>query len=168
MKSMKSMKQLFANCYFGFYNLKSTIIKILKVPYYYFLFLKYPFLDPCQTYKWKKFHLCYYTYSLLDCMPKGWNKAFGMKMAKEIDKWLKENMIKDYCVTDVICTNGLKWVDNAPITLYRDVILKYEELSRQVCIVCGKPVEYVTKGTMAPYCGKCAEKDTNNSFIKLA
>lgn len=163
------MKKLFAKCYFSFHHLKYTIIKILKAPYYYFLFLKYPFLDPLQSYSWKKFHLCFYTYSLLDCMPKGWNKAFGMKMVKEIDKWLKKNKITDYQVTDLHCNNGsLHWVDNAPIALYRDVVLKYEELSSQLCNICGKPAEYVTKGTMMPYCEECAEKDTSNGFIKLA
>ena len=35
---------------------------------------------------------------------------------------------------------------------------KYEQLSYETCIICGKPAEYMTKGWIVPICRNCAEE----------
>lgn len=38
------------------------------------------------------------------------------------------------------------------------IIDKYTELSKHICINCGEPAEYVSKGWVSPYCEKCAKQ----------
>lgn len=163
------MKHLFAKIYFATVHFKMWLVKLVKFPYYYILFKIYPFLNPLQNLKTKGFHLCFYTYSLLDCMPEGWNKAFGLQMAKEIKHWLKEHNITDYQVTDVKEKWGrLHWYDNGPTQLYGDVVVKYEIMSSELCVRCGKKVSYVSKGYMLPFCEDCMKKEIDiRNFIKL-
>jgi integrase len=83
-------------------------------------------------------------------MPRGWNKAFGLQMAKEIKQWLKEHNVTDYEVTDVNEKGGrLHWYDNGPTQLYSDVVVKYEIQSINTCVRCGSSiVTHVSKGYM--------------------
>ena len=113
--------------------------------------------------------MCFYTYSLLDCMPKGWNKAFGLKMAKEIKQWLKDHNITDYEVTDVKEKWGrLHWYDNGPTQLYGDVVVKYEIMSVDLCVRCGKKASHVSRGYMLPFCEDCMQKEkSTRNFIEL-
>ena len=163
------MKRLFAKIYFATVHIKMWLVQLVKVPYYYVLFKIYPFLNPLQKLETKGFHMCFYTYSLLDCMPKGWNKAFGLQMAKEIKQWLKEHNITDYEVTDVSEKCGrLHWYDNGPSQLYGDVVVKYEIMSLDLCIRCGKKASHVSKGYMLPFCEDCVKKETDiRNFIEL-
>lgn len=164
------MKHLFSKIYFATEHFKMWLVKLVKVPYYYVLFKIYPFLNPLQNIKTKGFHLCFYTYSLLDCMPSGWNKAFGLQMAKEIKQWLKEHNITDYEVTDVKEKFGrLRWYDNGPTQLYGDVIVKYEIQSANTCVRCGSSdVTHVSKGYMLPFCEYCMKKEKDiRNFIEL-
>lgn len=157
------------NIYIKLNNFKYWCIKVIKFPYYFILFKIYPFLNPFQKLETKGFHMCFYTYSLLDCMPIGWNKAFGLKMAKEIKQWLKEHNITDYEVTDVKEKWGrLHWYDNGPIQLYEDVILKYEKMSFELCIRCGKKASHVSRGYILPFCEDCMQKEKSiRNFIEL-
>lgn len=157
------------NIYIKLNNFKYWCIKVIKLPYYFILFKIYPFLNPFQKLKTKGFHMCLYTYSLLDCMPIGWNKVFGLKMAKEIKQWLKEHNITDYEVTDVKEKWGrLHWYDNGPNQLYKDVILKYEKMSFELCVRCGKKASHVSRGYMLPFCEDCMQKEkSTRNFIEL-
>lgn len=157
------------NIYIKLNNFKYWCIKVIKFPYYFILFKIYPFLNPFQKLETKDFHVCFYTYSLLDCMPIGWNKAFGLQMAKEIKQWLKEHNITDYEITDVKEKWGrLHWYDNGPIQLYEDVILKYEKMSFELCIRCGKKASHVSKGYILPFCEDCMQKEKSiRNFIEL-
>ena len=163
------MKHLSSKIYFAKEHFKMWLFTLVKFPYHYVLFKIYPFLNPLQKLETKGFHLASYTYSLLDCMPKGWNRAFGLQMAKEIKQWLKEHNITDYEVTDVKDKRGkLHWYDNGPTQLYSDVVVKYEIMSSELCVRCGKKASHVSKGYMHPFCEDCMqkEKDTRN-FIEL-
>lgn len=157
------------NIYIKLNNFKYWCIKVIKLPYYFILFKIYPFLNPFQKLKTNGFHMCLYTYSLLDCMPIGWNKVFGLKMAKEIKQWLKEHNITDYEVTDVKEKWGrLHWYDNGPNQLYKDVILKYEKMSADLCVRCGKKASHVSRGYMLPFCEDCMHKEkSTRNFIEL-
>lgn len=150
-------------------HFKYWCIKVIKFPYYFILFKIYPFLNPLQKIKTKGFHINFYIYSLLDCMPKGWNKAFGLQMAKEIKQWLKEHNVTDYMVIDVKEKWGrLHWYDNGPTKLYKDVIAKYVKISSKLCVRCGKKATHVSAGYILPFCEDCMQKEKiTRNFIEL-
>lgn len=76
-------------------NILKTILKKIKN---YFLIKKYPFLQIRNV--WTDEKLKTYDYTWLDDMPKGWKKAFGMKMVKEIDEILGD-FRKKYQITQI-------------------------------------------------------------------
>ena len=39
-----------------------------------------------------------------------------------------------------------------------DIINKYSDLSSRICINCGKPAKYISKGWISPYCEDCAKE----------
>lgn len=39
-----------------------------------------------------------------------------------------------------------------------DIVHKYTILSRKMCINCGKPAKYISKGWISPYCEDCAKE----------
>lgn len=98
------------------------------------------------------------TYSNLDAMPKGWRKAFGIGMCKEIKAALKQDkLLKRYRITQIKEKfGGLRWYDNVSTDKVQAVISKYEHLSYKTCIECGKPAKYISKGWISPYCEDCA------------
>ena len=49
--------------------------------------------------------------------------------------------------------------------LYK-IINKYEELSWNTCINCGKPATHTSKGWISPYCGDCINKDNPDRYTK--
>lgn len=60
---------------------------------------KYPWLQYRNVWTGEKLD---YKYTWLDDLPKGWNKAFGMKMVEELDKILrKANFQNDYKITQI-------------------------------------------------------------------
>ena len=106
------------------------------------------------------FH-CLPTYTEWDAVETGWNKAFGKQYLKDLKKQLK----KDKClytwrITDIkekwgrfhlYCNWGSK-------ELY-ELIDKYEDLSWDTCINCGKPSTHISKGWILPYCEECVKKN---------
>ena len=106
------------------------------------------------------FH-CLPTYTEWDAVEPGWNKAFGKQYLKDLKKQLK----KDKClytwrITDIkekwgrfhlYCNWGSK-------ELY-ELIDKYEDLSWNTCINCGKPSTHISKGWILPYCEECVKKN---------
>jgi hypothetical protein len=106
------------------------------------------------------FH-CFPTYTEWDCMEKGWKKAFGKQYLDE----LKEAAIKDgYLKSLRIMQLKEKWGRcQLYLNSYGDnvlkVIQKYEELSWDICIKCGKPATHTSTGWISPYCEECVKKD---------
>ena len=49
----------------------------------------------------------------------------------------------------------------------QDIIEKYENLSFNICIGCGKPAEWVSKGWVSPFCTGCANKMINDKYGRL-
>ena len=99
------------------------------------------------------------TYTEWDCMNSGWKRAFGMQYLKE----LKEAAIKDKCLKELrILQIKEKWGRNQVyVNIYGDNILevinKYENLSWDTCIKCGKPATHTSIGWISPYCTECAK-----------
>lgn len=132
------------------------------------LLKKYPFLAPINWFtcsQLSKNDPYYYDSTALDDMPKGWKKAFGIQLAEDIKKELKEKNIKNYYVMQVKEKYGsLCWYDN-----YRlDCIDKYEMLSEITCGICGKPATKISTGWIYPYCDRCADKyKDHNSYVSI-
>lgn len=98
-------------------------------------------------------------YTRLDSMPKGWKKAFGVQLCKEIKQALLDNggrkALKNYCILDIKEKYGvLHWYDANGNREIDKIIEKYEYISQHTCIVCGKGADYLTEGWIEPYCEK--------------
>ena len=106
-----------------------------------------------------QFFHCLPTYTEWDRVEPGWNNAFGKQYLNEIKTQLK----KDKClytwrITDIkekwgrfqlYCNWGSKELYN--------IIDKYENLSWNICIKCGKHATHTSRGWICPYCKECAQ-----------
>ena len=107
-----------------------------------------------------------YEWTILDMIPKGWLLAFGIEMVHEIDAALKkqgEDVRNHYYVMEIKEKYGeLRWYDNGDKEIQK-IIDKYVVISRNTCMVCGKPdVSVRQDGWIWPECRECYEKDTHN------
>lgn len=98
------------------------------------------------------------SYTEWDAMPAGWNKAFGKQYLKELKKQLKKDkMLYKFRIMDLKEKYGTLrlYVNYGSKELY-NIIDKYESLSSNTCIECGKPTTHTSKGWISPYCEECA------------
>lgn len=118
---------------------------------------RYPFLKPhCDDYD--------YSWTELDFMPDGWRKAFGEMMCEELrEELVKYDFLDEYSIAEIKEKwGGLKWYDNGypPESRIGDIIGKYETLSKNICIHCGKPdVAMTGNGWILPLCEDCYNGD---------
>ena len=131
------------------------------------LLKKYPFLAPINWYTLTQLSVKQHKYEIgtvLDDMPDGWRKAFGIQLSEDIKHELKQKNIKNYNVQQVKEKyGGLRWYDN-----YRlDCLDKYEKLSERTCVVCGKPATRISTGWICPYCDKCSDKYLINEYVPI-
>lgn len=94
-------------------------------------------------------------------MPVGWRKAFGEKMCEEImEELVAHDLVDSYRVTEIKEKYAeLRWYDwNSTDKIQNEIIPKYTELSRRICIRCGEPATKISLGWISPYCDKCAEE----------
>lgn len=108
------------------------------------------------------------SYTELDALEPGWRKAFGIQICKEIKSALKKNkLLYKYRIVQIKEKFGsLRWYDNgAPEEVYH-IINKYENISYNTCICCGKPAKYRTIGWISPYCEDCVPKNSIFKEIK--
>lgn len=128
---------------------------------------KYPWLIPHNRWTDMIPEDYNYEYTELDNMPRGWRKAFGEQMCEEINNELLTWSEKDrngFRIMDI----KEKWaflhfyVNYGTSKLY-DIINKYEEKSKRICIRCGAPAAWITRGWYMPFCDDCARKDYKNN-----
>lgn len=109
------------------------------------------------------------TYTEWDAMPVGWNKAFGKQYLKDLKKQLKKDkMLYKFRIMDLKEKYGTArlYINYGSPELY-NIINKYESLSWNTCIQCGKPATYTSKGWIAPYCEECVNNSKDPSrYIK--
>lgn len=110
---------------------------------------------------------CIPTYNEWDAVEPGWNKAFGKQYLKELKQQLiKDKMLYSFRITQI----KEKWgrlqlyCYKASEDVYK-IIDKYENLSWDYCIKCGKPAKYISKGWISPYCEDCVNKDDKERYI---
>lgn len=132
-------------------GLKNIVIFLPK-----FIFaIKYPFFRRINNDTGKRDKD--YLYTWYDYIPRGWQKAFGKDLAKELKKALKEDgTYNSFDFYDIKEKYGTLRLDAYSCTDKVDEILrKYEYLSYYRCQNCGKPIKYQTQGWIGYYCDKC-------------
>ena len=146
------------------YKWNNFIFNIKNIPhaiYSTILCIKYPFL---KYYSGRnKF---FQKYNWLDSMPKGWKKAFGLQMCKEIRAGLLgtggKKLLKDYQISDIKEKFGtLRWYDWGAPSVVHKIIEKYGYISERTCIVCGDIATVKTTGWICPYCDKHIPENAN-------
>lgn len=109
------------------------------------------------------------TYTEWDAIEPGWNKAFGKQYLKDLKKQLKKDkMLYKWRITQLKEKFGrcVLYCNYGSPELY-NIINKYENLSWNTCIRCGKPATYTSKGWIAPYCEECVNNSKDPSrYIK--
>lgn len=119
---------------------------------------KYPFLIPRNRWTGQISEDYDYSWTELDAMPKGWRKAFGDQMVKDLDEALGK-FRDEYRIAQIKEKYGtLRWYDFGGTKESHDIILKYELLSQVTCIDCGKPATKISMGWISPYCDECFYK----------
>lgn len=98
--------------------------------------------------------------TMLDSMPAGWRKRFGIDFCKELKRAVVKSggkkYLKDFRIIGIKEKYGVLDVDTTGMTPEVDrVIMKYEYLSQYVCVVCGEDAVKQTVGWVEPYCEKC-------------
>jgi hypothetical protein len=116
------------------------------------------FLDWINDWPLQLLH-CIPTYTELGAMDKGWRKAFGIQICKEIRSALLKHgwkVLFKYRIMQIKEKWGeLCWYDSYTPKEVFDVIRKYESISRHTCIDCGAPATKMSTGWICPYCDNC-------------
>lgn len=125
---------------------------------------KYPFLIlkywNCETMQYEVDDDYDYKLTELDMISDGWHIAFGEMMCEELKEELdKFDYVDKYHFIDIKEKwGGLDITDNGvPVgcDVWR-ILEKYRQLSKNICIICGKPdVPMTHNGWDSPYCKKC-------------
>lgn len=92
-------------------------------------------------------------YTFWSNIPKGWRKAFGLQMCKELQK---ASTHKGYRWHD--CKEKFGRIDIADTygnVETNKILHKYEYISEFTCIKCGKVADGRTTGWISPYCIQC-------------
>ena len=121
---------------------------------------EFPFLLPHNRWTDEVSEDYDYSYNELWALETGWAKAFGYELLCELKEALIEaNYLDKYRITQIKEKYGtLRWYDfGAPEKVF-EIIRKYEQLSYETCIYCGKPSEYETFGWINYVCKDCLDK----------
>lgn len=120
---------------------------------------RYPFL--CPQHSLSETHPTDFESTVLDDMPVGWRTAFGEDLCKEImEELVRNNCVDSYQILQIKEKYGeLRWYSQGGTDrIHREIVPKYEKLSRRICIQCGQPATLVSIGWISPWCAACAEK----------
>lgn len=134
------------------------------------LIKRYPFLHPWNRWVGKVVADYDYVTTELDAMPDGWRIAFGEDICKEImEELVSNNCLDTYRITQIKEKYGqLCWYAlGGSERIYREIVPKYEEMSRRICIQCGQPAALVSMGWISPWCKTCAEDVRCGHFIDI-
>jgi len=136
---------------------------------------KYPFLtwygDPLYV-GYNEDHEPDYEYTWQDEVPEGWRKAFCPQIWEELKAILeKADYVDKFRFAQIKEKFGqLRLYDNGvPEEIFDEVLdwaNKYEALSANYCIHCGKPAKYMSLGWISPWCEDCA-KEIHDTVIDI-
>lgn len=124
---------------------------------------RYPFLRPHNNYcGYLEVDNYNYDCTLLDEMPAGWRKRFGLVMCEMIrEALLKDNLLENYRVDQIKEKYGsLRWYDAGYNDEVAIIVSQFEYISEHTCIVCGKlDVKMTNNGWIVPLCEKCSNRN---------
>ena len=129
---------------------------------------QYPFLLPQHSLLGT--HSTDFESTALDDMPAGWCAAFGEELCKEImEELVRNNCVDSYQVLQIKEKYGeLRWYSQGGTErIHREIVPKYEKMSRRICIQCGQPATCVSKSWVAPWCNACAEQLLHHNCIDI-
>lgn len=117
---------------------------------------KYPWLIPTNRWTGKIVEDFNYEYTELDSMPEGWRRAFGEQMCEKLNQeiltWNKFDQ-ETFRIIDIKEKWGfLHFYTNFGSKELYKIIDKYAELSKRICIHCGQPAQWITRGWYMPIC----------------
>lgn len=126
---------------------------------------KYPFLLPRNVWSDEVAEDYDYTYTWLDDMPYGWREVYGLLICEDIVRCMGD-MVKDYRFCDIKEKWGsLRIYDNGATGELHDQFHKYEYLTENTCITCGKiGVPMTNTGWMMPLCEDCYNKEAERKL----
>lgn len=132
-------------------KIRWKLAEILQLPYNIWMIVRFPFLCPKVGYFGQ---YCWYR-----SIPLGWRKAFGIQLCKEIKQSLKYNNCDNFYITDVKEKFGeLRIYEyGAPFEVC-DIIYKYEYISSNTCIDCGRIATRKSEGYILPFCDNCGSQ----------
>lgn len=118
---------------------------------------EYPFLLPKNVFSGDVPEDYDYSYTLLDEIPQGWLNSFIPDFLKELKEALiKDNLLDDYFILQIKEKWGyLHWYDNGRTESVDKIITKYEKISQDFCIRCGKKATKMTSGWITYVCDAC-------------
>lgn len=125
------------------------------------LIKKYPWIIPRNVWTGKIPDDYDYSYTEWE-LPVGWYKSFGMIYLKELGDAVEEAGLKnEFRIYQIKEKYGqLRVYANSGTDKIHRIISKYEHISENVCICCGKPdVPIITTGWISPVCFDCYEND---------
>lgn len=127
---------------------------------------RYPFLLPRHSLS----EICSTNFESteLDAMPVGWRTAFAEDLCKEImEELVRNNCVETYQILQIKEKYGeLRWYSQGGTEwIHREIVPKYEKMSRRICIQCGQPATLVTKSWVAPWCNTCAEQLPRPEYV---
>lgn len=96
-----------------------------------------------------------------DEFPAGWWKAFGPMMLEELDTAIREEkLLEEFYICQIKEKYGQLRFYYHPYSEKIDrIVQKYEELSQNICINCGKPdVPMINFSWISPYCKNCYDE----------
>ena len=110
---------------------------------------------------------CLPSHTELDAMEKGWRKRFGEDFCRDLKKAIVSTCGYKALWSPWIMQIKEKW---GALEVYLvgyneeiyEVVSKYHNLSKKVCIVCGKDAEWISRGWISPYCSEHIG-DTSNA-----
>jgi len=135
---------------------------------------KYPFLtwygDPLYM-GYSENHELDYHFTWEDELPAGWKKAFCPQIWDELKAILeKANYVDKFRFTQIKEKFGTVrlYYSGVPESIFKEICAwenKYDKLSEEVCIDCGKPAKYMTLGWITFICEDCA-RARQQEFLK--
>lgn len=129
------------------YCFKHNIVNLIPATY---LCWKYPFLKLCHKSGFFQTRCFYFA------IDKGWRKAFGMQLLKEMKhaaiKYAGKEAYKNMYVDDIKEKWGMLDINGSFPNAVWKVIHKYEYISMHTCIECGELATVRSTGWICPYC----------------
>ena len=96
-----------------------------------------------------------YTYVVWD-LDRGWHKAFGQMYLDELGEAIKESKQTDFMIQQMKEKYGQLRVYTGPTTSkVHQIIRKYEYISENICIYCGREAPMVDDSWIMPICLNC-------------